>query len=590
MSSYPKTLSKFLFHFLKKEWRGFTFMQLCCFAWTLDATLWPYVMKLVIDKITAMGNDRADMWSILAPTLIFAAILWMCVEIGFRLSGFLSARLMPRLEATIRTSMFNYVQHHSYTFFTNRLAGSIANKISDMVYGINVIVLRVTQMWIPALLAVLISVALFISVSPTFGLGLLSWIIIHFSVCTITAKRATDLADLHGEARSALQGKIVDNFSNQTTVKLFSKSQFESSLIQRYQIDEMKSNKAALTYVEKVRLFLGSFGTLCLMALNVYMFVCWQREEITTGDVVFIFNTIWNIGMMVWHVGMSLPEVFREVGHCRQALNIIQAERDVVDAKEAKRLAVPKGEITFDRVTFHYNKNHTLFRDKSITIEAGKKTGIVGFSGSGKTTFVQLILRFYDPETGTIRIDGQNIATVTQESLRENIAMIPQEASLFHRTLLENLTYGKPEASFEEVVQAAKKAHAHEFIEKLSEGYNTLVGERGLKLSGGQRQRIAIARAILKDAPILILDEATSALDSVTEKYIQEGLQYLMKERTTIVIAHRLSTLSYMDRIIVFSEGKVVEDGTHNELIVKGGHYAKMWAMQAEGFLPDSGE
>jgi len=590
MSSFPKTLSKFLVYFLKKHWVGFACMQLCFFAWTLDATLWPYVMKLIIDKILTFSGDKALMWQVLAPTLTCAIGLWMLVEVGFRTGGFLTARFMPKLEAHIRLAMFEYVQQHSYTFFTNRMAGSIANKISDMVNGLRLILLNVMQMWIPVAVAVTISVSLFISVSPIFGLGLLAWVIGHIGICLFTAKRCTELADLHGEARSTLQGKIVDNFTNQTTVKLFSRARFESTLIHKYQKEEQQTNYAALVYIEKVRLFLGGFSIISHMALNGYMLYCWQQDIITTGDLVFIFNTLWNIAMMVWMTGMTMPEVFREIGHCKQALSIIQAERDVMNVAHASSLNVPHGEITFDRVTFHYNKTHTLFKDKSLTIAAGKKTGIVGFSGSGKTTFVQLILRFYDPEKGAILIDGQDIAQVTQESLRESISMIPQEASLFHRTLLENISYGKPEASFEEVVAAAKKAHAHEFIDKLPDGYNTLVGERGLKLSGGQRQRIAIARAILKDAPILILDEATSALDSVTEKYIQQGLEYLMHDRTAIVIAHRLSTLSYMDRIIVFSEGRVVEDGTHASLIQQGGHYAKMWAMQAEGFLPESAE
>ena len=238
-------------------------------------------------------------------------------------------------------------------------------------------------------------------------------------------------------------------------------------------------------------------------------------------------------------------------------------------------------------MTFHYDEGAHLFNNKNVIIQSGQKVGLVGLSGSGKSTFVNLILLLFDVESGKIVIDGQNIRKVTQESLRENIAMIPQDVSLFHRTLMENIRYGRTDATDEEVIDASKKAHCHEFISQLKEGYESLVGERGIKLSGGQRQRIAIARALLKNAPILILDEATSALDSLTEKLIQDSLHALMQGRTTIVIAHRLSTLSEMDRILVFDKGQIVEDGSHDDLLKAKGHYSRMWAMQAGGFLPD---
>jgi ATP-binding cassette subfamily B protein len=266
------------------------------------------------------------------------------------------------------------------------------------------------------------------------------------------------------------------------------------------------------------------------------------------------------------------------------------APHEIVDLVSAKPLKVTQGKIEFKQVSFHYDEGTHLFKNKNIIIPAGQKVGLVGFSGSGKSTFVNLILRLFDVESGEITIDGQNIKVVTQASLRENIAMIPQDISLFHRTLMDNIRYGRIEASDLDVIEASKKAHCHEFITQLADGYQSLVGERGIKLSGGQRQRIAIARAMLKNAPILILDEATSALDSMTEKHIQDGLHLLMKNRTTIVIAHRLSTLSEMDRILVFDLGKIIEDGTHETLINANGHYARMWQMQAGGFLPSSQE
>jgi len=260
---------------------------------------------------------------------------------------------------------------------------------------------------------------------------------------------------------------------------------------------------------------------------------------------------------------------------------------EIQDKPNAITLNCTQGQITFNQVKFHYKSTEPLFQNKSIEIQAGQKVGLVGYSGSGKSTFVNLILRLYDVTDGAILIDGQDIRDVTQDSLRENIAMIPQDPSLFHRSLMENIRYGRIDTTDEEVIEAAKKAHAHGFIEKLQQGYGSLVGERGVKLSGGQRQRIAIARAILKNAPILILDEATSQLDSVTENLIQESLWKLMQNKTTIVIAHRLSTLLHMDRILVFDKGKIVEDGTHSDLLARGGVYKNLWDAQVGGFLDD---
>jgi len=285
---------------------------------------------------------------------------------------------------------------------------------------------------------------------------------------------------------------------------------------------------------------------------------------------------------------MSRVDDFNQaVGKCRQSLSSLIVETEINDKPGAKELSVRKGKIVFDSVKFHYKGTEPLFQNKSVIIEADQRVGLVGYSGSGKSTFVNLILRLYDVTDGAILIDGQDIRDVTQQSLRRSIAVIPQDPSLFHRSLMENIRYGKANATDKEVIIAAKKAHIHESIGKLQQGYDSLVGERGIKLSGGQRQRISIARAILKNAPILILDEATSQLDSVTEALIQDSLLELMQGKTTMVVAHRLSTLLHMDRILVFDKGIIVEDGTHNTLVKKKGLYKALWDAQVGGFLPD---
>jgi ATP-binding cassette subfamily B protein len=292
----------------------------------------------------------------------------------------------------------------------------------------------------------------------------------------------------------------------------------------------------------------------------------------------------------MWHLMSEVGEFNKALGRCKQSLASLMVPFDIQDEVGAAALYCTHGEITFDDVTFNYKGAKPLFQHQSMCIQAGQKVGLVGYSGGGKSTFVNLILRLYDVTGGAIVIDGQDIRSVTQDSLREHIAMIPQDPSLFQRSLMENIRYGRIDATDEQVIQAAKKAYAHDFIEKLSQGYDALVGERGVKLSGGQRQRVAIARAILKNAPILVLDEATSQLDSVTESLIQDALQTLMQNKTTIVIAHRLSTLLHMDRILVFDNANIVEDGTHAELLSKAGIYKRLWDAQVGGFLPNKKE
>lgn len=587
MSALPKTLTGFFWHFIKRQKWRFFFSQLGHLSWTLDHTVWPIVFMLLIDALTLNSDNREHIFSVLAPILLFGLVLWIVVDWGFRLGGILWAKAIPEMEADVRMSMFDYVQKHSYSYFSNQFAGSLSNKINDMPQSMTRILQLVVSLFIPVAFAVFISSFLFFKVQAYFALILVSWIILHLGTCLYFAKRCDYLSHVHAEARSALSGKIVDSLSNQLNVKLFSRYKDELSYIKGYQNTEQKTHWDSLWYIEKIKIVLGLLSIIfpCII-LNMYMVYSWKIGAISTGEVVFILNTSWNIMIMAWLAGLELPNLFKEIGVANQALTLVQTPHEIQDAEKAKELVVHKGEITFDHVTFHYSPNQALFEDKTLTIYPGEKVGLVGFSGSGKTSFINLILRHFEVELGRILIDGQDIAHITQDSLRKAIAMIPQEPVLFHRSLMENIRYGRLEATDAEVIEASIKAHCHNFIVKMPEGYNTLVGERGVKLSGGQRQRIAIARAVLKNAPILILDEATSSLDSVTEKHIQNDLNELMRGRTTIVIAHRLSTISSLDRILVFDQGHVVEEGSHEELLLMNGRYADMWRMQAGGFLP----
>lgn len=402
---------------------------------------------------------------------------------------------------------------------------------------------------------------------------------------------------------SKLVGYIVDLLSNMLSVRYFNSKATEMHRLEESLVTFTQAYLARDWFFLKLYALQGLSFFLYQSACMFWLIEGIKDGSLTAGDFALVLAINIAIIDCLWTLSKDISKFAEICGEVSQGISLLNEEIIIQDSPNAKDLIIksldqgehffnPKlgGEIVFDHVEFNYADSHALFKNKTITIEAGQKVGLVGYSGSGKSTFVNLILRLFDVSSGRVLIDDQDIKEVTQQSLRQAIAIIPQDAYLFHRSIMDNIRYGKLTASDEEVIEAAKRAHAHEFIEELPEKYNSMVGERGVKLSGGQRQRIAIARAILKDAPILILDEATSHLDSVTETQIQESLNELMEGRTTIVIAHRLSTLLHMDRIIVLDKGKIVEDGEHKELLTRNELYATLWETQVNGFLPSKPE
>lgn len=585
MSSY-RLLISFIWKFIKLQPWTFLAVLLVSMVWSIDATIWPLILQEIIDAFTQYDADRGSAWPALQLPILFGGLLWIAVELGFRCQGFLLARALPKLEADIRMEMFDHIQQHSPRYFHDHFSGSLANKITDMTTHVSLLLYQLLTVIFPAIMSCILAILLFAHLNPLFAILLAVWVAGHFFICLLSVRRCDKYENEHGEARSSLLGKIVDSMTNNFAVNLFYRFTKEKAFIAKYQFQEEKKNYHAKRYVEVIRLLLGLFtfaiGGIAINGLVIYL---WFNNQISAGEFVQIFNTSWNISQIIWIVGFSLPGLFQSIGIAKQAFSVMLDPSDIADKPHSKPLNVTKGEIVFDNVSFHYGSKK-LFQNKDVHIRGGERVGLVGYSGAGKSTFVNLILRFFPVEQGKILIDGQEISNVTLESLRRQVALIPQDPALFHRSLKENILYGKPEATEEELIEAATLAHCDEFIRKLPQGYDTMVGERGAKLSGGERQRIAIARAILTNAPILILDEATSALDSVTEKYIQESLEWLMQNRTTLVIAHRLSTLTGMERILVFKDGKIVEEGAHEELLNHEGHYASMWGMQAGGFLP----
>lgn len=579
-----QSVAQFIYRTLKPYKAYLSIFACVGLFWAIINTSQPYVLKLIIDK--AVEANKFSIFTSIQPFIFIYILLWIGLCLNMRLLEWAKLKLFPSLRQDTMSSMFAYLNQHSHQYFQNNFAGSLVNKIADMQGGIIDILTIVDDVYAQSL-GLLIATGTLIFIHPFFALILAAWVVIFLLITFVFLKPTQALSHVFAEARSSLVGTMVDSISNIANVRLFARHDYENKYVNASIADTVAKDRKMLAKIMHMRIW-WDVSIVFLIGINLWVLgKMYSQNLVTVGDFSFIITLSISILWNLWFVAGQFVAFSEQVGKCRQALTIINAPHHIVDIKNAKPLKVSQGKIEFKDVSFHYEEGARLFQNKNILIHPGEKVGLVGYSGSGKSTFVNLILRLFEVESGSITIDDQPINEVTQTSLRTNIALIPQDISLFHRTLMENIRYGATDKTDAEVIEASKKAHCHEFITQLKEGYHALVGERGIKLSGGQRQRIAIARAILKNAPILILDEATSALDSITEKHIQEALHYLMKGKTTIVIAHRLSTLSEMDRILVFDNGRIIEDGTHDQLIQQEGHYTKMWKMQAGGFLPE---
>lgn len=583
----PKSLSGFIWFFAKQQPYAFLFIIATSWIWAINESLFPYFIKSFVNHINGFHGDPLQIWGVLKFPLIGITVLWVLMEVSMRTQGRVMMIAFPKLRTSIRDTVFSYVRRHSHDYFANHFAGEIASKINDLPSGVEMLMQILLFNFISFAVAFIVAVIVISHVSLFFSLLLFGWAICHLGVTAVFLKSGYQLAEVASTASSTVTGKIVDSLTNMLNVRLFSRGEYESRYLRRFTQDEQQQHILAARHLEKMKLFQGSLGSIFILTVIFSLIYGWSHGWVTLGDFTLVGMLSFSMLGFIWYASYQLANFVREAGKMRAALSLITTSHDIIDHSSALPLNITQGAVEFKNVTFAYPNGKPIFKQLSVTIPAGQKVGLVGFSGSGKSTFVNLILRFYDKTGGEILLDGQNISGVTGDSLRQQIAMIPQDPSLFHRSLMENIRYGRENATDDEVIHAAKLAHCHEFIEQLDEQYQSLVGERGVKLSGGQRQRIAIARAILKKAPILILDEATSSLDSVTEKIIQKSLNNLMKNCTTIVIAHRLSTLLHMDRILVFDQGCIVEDGPIHELLHQNGHFARLWNLQADGFLPE---
>ncbi|WP_253299968.1 ABC transporter ATP-binding protein [Wolbachia endosymbiont of Chironomus riparius] len=573
-----KTLSPFLLHI--------SIVLLAGLIWAIETSFSPYLVKIIIDRAsTSAANDLFH--NVTTPAISYVSILFL-LECSCRVySYFFEIKMIPRLRKNIAESSLARLLYQDHSYYQNQFSGSLANKINDLIHCIPEVVQIVIDKFFTRMFMLGIAIYFLWQINIYFPLLMLSWTSLFVLFSFFVAKKITNLADVWSELHSVITGKMVDIFSNIISVKLFANKSWEKTFFKSICNETVKAEEKLQWLYMWIFTFYG-FLFLIMQILNLYFLIEGRKHEIITiGDFAFVMSINITIANFMWEISKDFSQFSKSWGKITQALRTISSIPKIQDKTNAAELIVKEGKITFDKVCFQYDSKETIFQNQSLVINPGQKVGIVGYSGAGKSTFVNLILRLYDVTSGNILIDGQDVRDVTQYSLHKKVGIILQDPSLFHRTLMENIRYGKVDASDNEVVDAARRAHAHEFIMKFSQGYDSLIGERGIKLSGGQRQRIAIARTILKNAPILIMDEATSQLDSITESDIQESLWKLMQNKTTIVIAHRLSTLLNMDRILVFEEGKIVEDGTHKELLSKNGLYKTLWDAQISGFLPN---
>ena len=588
----PPGLLDFYWHFVRqtKGWYALMFVTSLAVA-LIDTVIPVFIGKLVslmeaADRQAALARE----WPLLAGmvALVLAVRpLVMLADVAIRHNA-----IIPGATCLIRWQSHWHVVRQSWPFFQNDFAGRIANRVMQTANALRESVMAsIRAVWYIVVYGVSAFVLMALS-DWRLGLPTLAWFLGYLVFLRYFVPRMRDLARASSEVRSHVMARVVDSYTNILTVKLFARLVEEDAYV-REVIDEHQGAIAA--HMRLISQFMFALAVMNAALLTGTAAICiwlWVQGTVSAGVVATALPLAWQIANVAGWVSWEVTGIFENIGVVQEGMQTIAVPHAGGDRPGARELSVPRGEIRFEDVRFNYGKRDgkPVLDRLSLTIRPGERVGLVGRSGSGKSTLVNLLLRFYDPERGSIRIDGQDIGQVTQESLRAAIGMVTQDTSLLHRSIAANIRYGRPRASDAEVQAAARKAHAHEFIIGLQDwtgrtGYDAHVGERGVKLSGGQRQRVAIARVVLKNAPILVLDEATSALDSEVELAIQEQLLGLMAGKTVIAIAHRLSTIARMDRLVVLEAGRIVEQGTHDELLRLGGHYEGLWRHQSGGFL-----
>ena len=586
----PANVWRFYAYFLREVRGVFAFLLLVGLLGALiEVALFDFLGRIV-DMIQAtpgsafFGRHRNELlW------MAFVALIARPVIFGLH-DVLVHQVINPNLSNLIRWQNHRYVLKQSLTFFQNDFAGRIAQRIMQTGFSLrDSAVQSVDALWHVVIYAIS-ALVLFAKADWWLVVPLLVWIGCYIAALSYFVPRVKARSVIATESRSKLMGRIVDGYTNITTLKLFAHTQHEESYARDAMAEQTDKTRLSGRMISGMDFTITAMNGLLIVGTSALALWLWSQGRVSAGTIALTTGLVIRINNMSGWIMWVVNGIFENVGQVQDGMQTIALPRAVIDQPGAKPLQVTRGEVRFEHVGFHYGKGSGVIEGLDLVVRPGERIGLVGPSGAGKSTLVNLLLRLYDVERGRILVDGQDIAAVTQESLREQIGMVTQDTSLLHRSIRDNLRYGKPDSTEAELLQAVRRARADEFIPQLSDvqgrrGFDALVGERGVKLSGGQRQRIAIARVLLKDAPILILDEATSALDSEVEAAIQESLETLMQGKTVIAIAHRLSTIARMDRLVVLDGGRIVESGTHAELLERGGLYARLWAHQTGGFV-----
>jgi ATP-binding cassette subfamily B protein len=547
----------------------------------------PFAIHNIVSAAELHSPENGLLWDAIKDP--FYMLIWLTVAITIcsRCSGVSLVLTASRLRRMPRIWLFEHLLNHSMGYFSNRHSGALGAKVHDVTSGVAMATWTFLFEILSLFILFVASAVMMSMVYWPLGVIVMLWGVTYGCFLMLTIRKRAYWMERISKSRAKLTGLVIDVVSNIFSLKSYARRDYELKKLLAETDDEVYCNIRFGIWGE-IGSWIHFILTFSLIVGSIFFCIkTYEAGMITLAAISYVFTILFVLSSNARNLIWSLQSFMEYIGQIRDGINTIMVPNEINDNENASELKVSEGVIEYKGVDFSYDgvRDKVVVHGLDLTVPSRQKLGIMGPSGAGKSTMVSLLLRFYELNTGSISIDGKDISKVSQDSLRSNIAVIPQDTALFHRRLIDNIRYGNFDATDEDVMEAAKKAHAHEFIKDLPEGYDTMVGERGLKLSGGQRQRIAIARAILKDAPILVLDEATSALDSESEKYIQESLEELMEGKTVIAIAHRLSTISHLDRLIVMDEGKITEDGTHNELLGNDGHYARLWAMQSGGFL-----
>ena len=569
-----------------KKYKKSTVLVLTSYALAVAGSgmVTPVLYKRIMDIVSGTGDASA-----LINTVLFIGGMLLLYNLFFRIADYTMTYSQSHMLKNVADDAFDRLERHSYAFFSNTFTGTLVAKVRRYINAFEIIHDQfVFAVWMNGL-RLIFGLAVLSYFSLPLGIVLFTWLVLYIGITALFVKKKLKKDLLTAEANSRTTGVLSDAITNMLNVKMFASHSRELSYFTDATDVEEKRRRDAGYFQNTQFLFQGYFIALFEFAGMFAAAHLWLNGSISAGTIILMQIYIFTSFDVVWNIGRNSAKVMKALAEAKEMVDIFERPVAVDDPQNPEKCKISKGKIEIKNISFLYEegeeKRTKVFKKLSLNILAGEKVGLVGPSGAGKTTITKLLLRFADIQDGKILIDGQDISRITQSDLRSRIAYVPQDPILFHRTLRENISYSNPDASEEKIIDAAKRSRAHEFIKSFSRGYDTYVGERGVKLSGGERQRVAIARAMLKDAPVLILDEATSSLDSISEQHIQEAFDELMKGRTTLVVAHRLSTIQKMDRIIVFDKGAIDEDGTHKELIAKKGLYYRLWKQQSHGFM-----